>query len=78
MEFSYTCRECGNTERFKAAAREFHTWVVDGQGVFLEDFSLNDTELEEVEECVECGSTNVAWEEVKTPLGRLSEQLEAE
>lgn len=36
------CNNCGNTERFTTTAHVSQTWVVDGEGGFIEEVSTDD------------------------------------
>lgn len=59
---AYRCRKCGNTRAFYVAAREFHTWMVDGNGYFIEDRGCDDSDAlpENYIACIgpTCGAEN--------------------
>lgn len=53
------CKNCGNESRFYARAIEYHTWIVDGNEHFLEDYDCTDSDKTEVTECEKCGSEDI-------------------
>lgn len=75
MSFKWHCLNCDNTERFHAAAVEYHSWEVDGEGDFLNDLSVDESIVSEVHSCAACGSNKIEWKEVMTPMGMVLEKL---
>jgi hypothetical protein len=55
----FKCMNCGNTEKFYVSAKEYHTWVVDGQGHFISDIDTGDCEKSDDYCCTECDSFDV-------------------
>lgn len=51
------CPDCGN-DRFNVTGIERHTWIVDGEGNFIEDDGCYDAKLadETQWECTSCGA----------------------
>ena len=54
-----TCKDCGNTERFSVGAKEYHRWLVDGDGHYIEDLDCGDTDEGDDYQCMKCDSWNV-------------------
>jgi predicted nucleic-acid-binding Zn-ribbon protein len=75
MEHKWTCMKCNNIERFFASAVEYHTWVVDGDGMYVADHNLDDSNVELMDTCAACGSTEIEWREVVTPMSDLVNKL---
>lgn len=65
----YTCKECGNTARFRARAEAKIDVVVNGSGEIIEQnvehqfIDDKDINILEIRDCLNCGSVNI--EEVK-------------
>lgn len=78
MSFKWHCLKCNNIERFHAAAVEYHSWEVNGDGDFVNDLSVDESLVSEVHSCGACGSNEIEWKEVQTPMGVLGQELEKE
>jgi len=52
------CQKCKNFEEFHASVKEYHTWLVDGSGDFIEDIGCNETGGLDSEafQCAKCSS----------------------
>jgi hypothetical protein len=57
------CQDCGNTERFDVGATEYHRWLIDGNGDYIENIDTGDTKMGDDYKCVQCDSWNVKEEE---------------
>ena len=55
MTYILKCKNCGASDKFTCVAREFHTWVVNNRGEFIEDRGCDDTDSSDSEYfCMSC------------------------
>ncbi len=64
MKSRHICPCCGNTERFITTAHVVQSWIVDGEGNFIEELSTDETLAEPDDDnvwtCEKCGAEAVA------------------